>query len=145
MAIDEILVATGHDHRHGDEKICKWAWRGTNEAYSRCRCLVAWQVRSWGWLGGCSHLKARPQISQRKLTRPWRFHKTTGGGPGALFFCPPMPEPEEGPSRTPLGGHLANYGLLNRNAASRVAPPTAGESAGIRFSCRKNLALLAWR
>ena len=73
-------------------------------------------------MGACSHLKAHTQIKQRNFTRPWRLHKTTGGRPRALFFWPPMPEPEEGPSRTPLGGHLANCGLLNRNAAGGVAP-----------------------
>jgi hypothetical protein len=109
MAIDEVLVATGHDLRHGHEKRCKRAWGGG----ARTRPTVAadaQQAQSRGWLGGCGHLKAQAQIKQRKSTRPWRFHfhKTTGGGPGTRFFGPPMPEPEESPSRSrgPIGGEL---------------------------------------
>ena len=41
MVIDEVLAPAGHDLRHGDEKKCKRAWGGTNEAYSRCSCLVS--------------------------------------------------------------------------------------------------------
>jgi hypothetical protein len=70
---------------------------------------------------------AQCQINHRKSTRPWRFHKTTGGGPGALFFSSPMPEPEESPPRTPIGGHLPNCGLLERNAAGGMAPQPVGE------------------
>jgi len=70
---------------------------------------------------------ARCQINHRKSTRTWRFHKTTGGGPGALFFSSPMPEPEEGPSRTPIGGHLPNCGRLERNTAGGMAPQPVRE------------------
>jgi hypothetical protein len=80
-----------------------------------------------GALGGCIHSMAQCQINHRKSTRPWRFHKTTGGGPGALFFSSPMPEPEESPPRTPIGGHLPNCGLLERNAAGGMAPQPVGE------------------
>jgi hypothetical protein len=75
---------------------------------------------------------ARSQIIYRNSTRTWRFHKTTSGGPGALFFSSPMPEPEEGPSRTPIGGHLPNCGLLERNTAGGTAPqPVGGRSVNL--------------
>jgi hypothetical protein len=38
-----------------------------------------------------------------------------------------MPEPEEGPSRTPTGGHLPNCGLLERNTTGGTAPQPVGE------------------
>ena len=125
MVIDEVLAPAGHDLRHGDEKKCKRAWGGTNEAYSRCSCLVSLVMGLAGWV--YSHSMAQSQINHRKSTRTWRFHKTTGGGPGALFFSSPMPEPEESPPRTPIGGHLPNCGLLERNAAGGMAPQPVGE------------------
>ena len=50
MVIDEVLAPAGHDLRHGDEKKCKRAWGGTNEAYSRCSCLVSLVMGLAGWV-----------------------------------------------------------------------------------------------
>jgi hypothetical protein len=77
------------------------------------RGLQALQMRSkcghGGWAGGCSHLMAQSQINHRKSTRPWCFHKTTGGRPGATFFGPPDARTRRGPVADP---HRGPFGEL---------------------------------
>jgi hypothetical protein len=132
MAIDEILVATGHGHRHGDEKICKRAWRGTNEAYSRCRCSVSLVMRLVGWV---YPFKGTNSNQSKEIHSPVALAQNHRRWARGTFFCPPMPGPGEGPSRTaPLGGHLANCGLPDRNAAGGVAPQAPVRERPITFA-----------